>query len=60
MKELAIMEKKQYISPLVGVTIFGSEVIMQAFGPASMPTDPKSSAPSLKVPALGNDSVPVF
>lgn len=55
------MKKKIYINPLTEVAIFGSDVIMQVFGPASMPGDPKkSSAPSLKAPALGNDSVQVF
>lgn len=37
------MEKKQYIAPLSGVTLFESDVIMQAFGPASMPKDPFSA-----------------
>ena len=55
------MEKKQYIAPLSEVTLFESDVIMQAFGPASMPEDPKSSAPRLSPPVvLGNDSVRVF
>jgi len=33
------MKKKLYISPVTEVTEFGSEVIMQVFGPASMPND---------------------
>lgn len=37
------MEKKQYIAPLSEVTLFESDVIMQAFGPASMPKDPFSA-----------------
>jgi len=32
--------KKQYIFPQVEVMQFGSDVIMEAFGPASMPSDP--------------------
>lgn len=33
------MEKKQYIAPLIEVTLLASDVVMQAFGPASMPDD---------------------
>ncbi|MBR6305060.1 MAG: hypothetical protein IKR37_05520 [Paludibacteraceae bacterium] len=43
------MEKKQYIAPLSEVTLFESDVIMQALGPASMPDDSfKSGAPKRK------------
>ena len=38
-----VMEKKLYICPLTEVTILGSDVIMQALGPASMPKDPNAS-----------------
>ena len=38
------MEKKQYIAPLSEVTLFKSDVIMQAFGPASMPDDSFNSS----------------
>ena len=34
------MEKKTYIIPLSEVMLLGSDVIMDAFGPASMPDDP--------------------
>lgn len=34
------MEKKQYIAPLSEVMQLGSDVIMEAFGPASMASDP--------------------
>lgn len=33
------MQKKQYTRPQVEVTLFGSDIIMQAFGQASMPDD---------------------
>lgn len=39
------MEKKQYASPLTEVTQFGSDIIMQVFGPASMPDDKFKDAP---------------
>ncbi len=34
------MKKKEYISPLSEVTNLGSGILMQAFGPASMPKGP--------------------
>ena len=34
------MKKKQYIVPLSEVTHLDSYILMQAFGPASMPKDP--------------------
>lgn len=39
------MTKKIYINPQIEVTLFGSDVIMQAFGPASMPNDHFNGAP---------------
>lgn len=55
------MEKKIYISPLTEVMPLGSDIIMQVLGPASVPSDSfKNNAPSIKAPALGNDSVAVF
>jgi hypothetical protein len=54
------MEKKQYIAPLSEVTLFESDVIMQAFGPASMPDDSFKSGAPKRVPTLSNDSVQVF
>lgn len=42
--------KKQYISPLTEVVQFGSDIIMQVFGPASMPDDKfKGGAPERRV-----------
>ena len=55
-----IMEKKQYIAPLSEVTLFESDVIMQAFGPASMPDDSFKSGAPKRVPTLSSDSVQVF
>ena len=47
------MKKKQYISPLSEVTHLSTDVIMEAFGPASMPTDPFSSpAPKRRTPVF--------
>ena len=46
------MEKKQYIAPLSEVMLFGSDVIMEAFGPASMPTDPLAGAPKRRTPVF--------
>ena len=37
------MEKKKYIIPLSEVMQLGSDVIMDAFGPASVPKDPFSA-----------------
>ena len=37
------MKKKQYIAPLSEVTHLGSDILMEAFGPASMPKDPFSA-----------------
>lgn len=37
------MEKKQYHTPLTEVTHLGSDILMQAFGPASLPKDPFTS-----------------
>jgi len=34
------MEKRQYIIPQSEVMQFGTDVIMEAFGPASTPKDP--------------------
>lgn len=34
------MKKKQYIAPISEVTHLGSGILMEAFGPASMPHDP--------------------
>ena len=34
------MEKRQYIVPQTEVMQLGTSVIMEAFGPASMPKDP--------------------
>ena len=31
--------KKQYIRPQIEIDTFGSDVLMKAFGPASMPAD---------------------
>ena len=42
------MEKRQYIFPQTEVMNFGSDVIMEAFGPASMPSDPFAGAPERK------------
>lgn len=39
------MAKKIYIIPLSEVTQLGPDVIMDAFGPASMPIDPFAPAP---------------
>lgn len=39
------MAKKTYIIPLSEVTQLGPDVIMDAFGPASMPIDPFAPAP---------------
>lgn len=41
------MKKKQYIVPRNEVVLLGPNVIMTAFGPASMPEEP-SSAPKRK------------
>ena len=41
------MKKKHYTSPLIEV-IGMNTVVMQAFGPASMPTDPGTSNPAPK------------
>ena len=57
------MEKKQYINPSMEVTQFGGDIVMQAFGSASMPNDNFNHAPKLvpnPTPKLSNDSVPVF
>ena len=39
------MKKRQYTSPLTEVVQFGSDIIMQVFGPASMPDDKFKDAP---------------
>jgi len=39
------MKKKLYITPLMEVSHLETDVIMQAFGPASMPGDPTNQAP---------------
>ena len=39
------MEKKRYIVPLSEVVQLGADVVMQAFGPASMPNDQFNHAP---------------
>ena len=39
------MAKKTYIIPLSEVMLLGSDVIMDAFGPASLPIDPFAPAP---------------
>ncbi len=39
------MKKQVYISPLSEVMLLGSDVIMDAFGPASLPIDPFAPAP---------------
>ena len=44
------MEKKTYIIPQSEVMPFGSDVIMEAFGPSSMPTDPFANAPKPRKP----------
>lgn len=56
------MKKKIYNGPKIEVVdLLAMDATMQhVFGPASMAGDPQSSAPSRKVPALGNDSVQVF
>ena len=36
----SLMKKKQYILPLSEVTHLGSGILMEAFGPASMPKEP--------------------
>jgi len=51
------MEKKQYIAPSVEMVTVNGGYMM--YGPASVPSDPFST-PARRVPALGNDSVPVF
>jgi hypothetical protein len=42
------MKKKQYITPQSEVVQLGTDVIMEAFGPASVPTDPFGSAPAVR------------
>ena len=44
-RALVAEKKKLYITPLMEVSHFGTDVIMQAFGPASMPDDPTNQAP---------------
>ena len=55
---ITIMEKKQYIIPLVEVQRLGVCELMIT-GSASVLPGP-GSAPKRRVPALGNDSVTVF
>ena len=59
MKELAIMEKKQYMTPGVEIMLYQAQSLMKVG--SDLPDDPNtsSSAPKL-VPALGNDSIRVF
>ena len=40
------MEKKLYNTPQTEVMQLGTNVIMEAFGPASAPKDPFSAAPA--------------
>ena len=55
-----VMEKKQYINPLVEIMAVSGGYMM--YGPASTPADP-FAAPKLapkQTPTMPNDSVPVF
>ena len=54
--------KKQYSAPLIEVTMFGSDVIMQVFGSASTPSDQFSggSAPGRRAVNLNAHRTPVF
>ena len=47
-RALVAEKKQQYICPVTEVTVLGSDVIMQAFGPASMPDDTFNNAPAKK------------
>ena len=44
-RALVAEKKKLYITPLMEVSHLETDVIMQAFGPASMPDDPTKQAP---------------
>ena len=48
-ESIAIMTKKIYTTPLSEVTVLGSDILMQAFGPASMPHDQFNGAPARRV-----------
>lgn len=53
------MEKKKYITPAAEITVLVTS-LMKDLGPASLPAQTGTSAPSRKVPVLGNDSVKAF
>ena len=44
------MEKKHYIIPQSEVMQFGTDIIMEAFGPGSAPADPFNAAPKPRGP----------
>ena len=50
------MEKKIYIAPQIEVMQLGSDVIMEAFHEASMPSDPFSN----NAPRRHDDKAPLF
>ena len=54
------MEKKNYIQPNCKLTELLTGSMMLPGSPTDGSMDPLKTAPKIKAPVLGNDSVPVF